>query len=266
MPFLCSLAGVTKPLFLLFKLTGLAVMPILTPEILKIVLLEAREIEHINMKALSLTFLLVVGALLSGAQVKNDLVRQKLKGKIKSITELEYSPGKDTLRWKVTYNYNKEGDLLGFETFSTEGTLFSKSVCNYNDSGKLKDQERFKADGSLFDRTTYTYDWRGNKAEEHDYDASGTEFQKVSFRYDGRGNRINKDCFNEYGALFLKCNYKFDADGNEIEAKEYDSHHGLRFVITYEYSDDDNMGNWLTRSTYKNDNLFAIVQREIAYY
>jgi hypothetical protein len=218
------------------------------------------------MKSLYFTLILFAVTHLAHAQVKNDLLRQRLKGKVKSVTELEYNADKDTLRWKITYKYDEKGNLAGFETYSSSGNLFSRSECTYNDSGKLIDQKRYKADGSLFDVTTFSYDEKGNKLEEHDYDAAGKEFQKISYRNDMKGNPITRDSYNEFGALFLKCNNKFDAKGNEIETKEYDSHHGLRFKTTYEYGHYDSQGNWQKKSTYKNDDIFSITEREIEYY
>lgn len=204
--------------------------------------------------------------MLAAAQVKNDLARLHLAGKVRSVTELEYNAAKDTVRWKIVYNYNKSGNLSGFETYSSTGNLFSRSVCNYGKSDSLIDQKRYKADSSLFDITTFTYDAQGNKLEEHDLDAAGKEFQRVAFRNNLRGDAITRDSYNEFGALFLKCNNKYDAKGNEIETREYDSHHGLRFITTYSYEEPDSKGNWLRKSTYKNDDLFSVTEREITYY
>jgi len=87
----------------------------------------------------------------------------------------------------------------------------------------------------------------------------------INLEFDGKGNRIVKDSYNEFGSLFLKRNSKFDDDGNEISAKEYDSHQSLKFTTTYDYDGNDASGNWLKRTTYKNDEPTATTQREIAY-
>ncbi|MFI5196535.1 MAG: hypothetical protein ACHQD8_05550 [Chitinophagales bacterium] len=218
------------------------------------------------MKNAVLTLLLISLSLCTNAQFKNDLRRLKLMGRVKSVTEYEYNAAHDSLRWKSVTKFNDTGNVVGFFTYSPTGTLLSKTTFKYNDSGKIIEENRYKADGSFNVRTTYQFDIKGNKTEEDNYDAGGTLFMKVLSKFDGKGNRIVKDSYNEFGALFLKCNSKFDDEGHETEAKEYDSHHGLKFTTTYDYEKTDNAGNWLKRTTYKNDDSFEVTDREIAYY
>ena len=218
------------------------------------------------MKAAVLTLLLISLSLYTNAQfLKTDLQRQKLKGRVKSVTEYEYNATHDSLRWKSVTKYNDTGNAIEFFTYDPAGAMLSKTTFKYNDSGKIIEDVKYKADGSFNVRTTYLFDFKGNKIEEDNYDVGGTLFMKVLSKFDGKGNRIVKDCFNEFGALFLKCNSKFDDEGHEIEAKEYDSHHGLKFTTTYDYEKTDNAGNWLKRTTYKNDDPFVVTDREIEY-
>jgi hypothetical protein len=198
-------------------------------------------------------------------QFKNDLTRQKLHGKIKSLTENEYNAGGDSLKLKSVTIYNDSGNQISFFTYAPDGAVLSRTTFQYNDSGKIVEEKRLKSDGTLNVRTTYLYDVKGNKIEEDNYDASGIMFLKILNKFDGKGNRIVKDSYNEFGSLFLKCNTKFDELGNEITAKEFDSHHGLKFSTTYEYENVDKHGNWLKRSTLKNDEPAAVTDREIIY-
>ena len=224
------------------------------------------------MRAVTITTLLISFSLLSlgqlpkyHSQFKNDLLRQKLKGRVTMVTELEYNATGDSLIWKSVTRYDDKGNAAEFNTFSADGAILSKTNFKYNDSGKLIEENRFKADGSLNVKTTCKYDEKGNKIEEYNYDPAGVLFVKILSKFDGKGNRIVKDSYNEFGSLFLKCNSKFDDDGNEISAKEYDSHHGLKFSTTYEYENADGQGNWLKRTTYKNDNPISVTTREIKY-
>jgi len=214
---------------------------------------------------ISLSILSYAQPLAHPAPFKNDLTRQKLKGKVRSVTEKEYNALGDSLMLTSVSKYNDSGNEVEFYTYSPTGEKLSKTTFQYNDSGKLVEEIRYKADGSLNVKTTCKYDEKGNKIEEYNYDAGGILFMKVMEKYDGRGNRIVKDSYNEFGSLFLKCNSKFDENGNETEAKEYDSHHGLKYTTTYDYEKPDNMGNWLKRTTYKNDEPAAVTVREIEY-
>ena len=223
------------------------------------------------MKSLFSIICLLLFSLAAGAQYnsykhfKNDLARQKLKGKIKSVTEKEYNASGDSLMLRAIATYNETGNIVSFITYSPDGKTLSRTSFTYNDSGKLQEEKRFKADGTLNVRTTCIYDEKGNKTEEDNYDAGGTLFLKVINRYDGKGNRIIKDSYNEFGSLFLKCNSKFDEAGNEVLAKEFDSHQSLKYTTTFEYENEDNTGNWLKRTTLKNDNPATITEREIEY-
>ena len=226
---------------------------------------------RINMKLLFiLTYLLTI-TIVANSQTfprnhfKNDLQRQKLKGKIKSVTEKDFNSSGDSLMLKTITIYNDTGNMASFITYSPGGIILSRTAYSYNDSGKLIEEKRFKADGSLNVKTTCGYDEKGNKTEEDNYDAGGTLFLKVINRYDGKGNRIIKDSYNEFGSLFLKCNSKFDDEGHEIQAKEFDSHQSLKFTTTFEYEQDDENGNWLKRTTLKNDDPATITEREIEY-
>jgi hypothetical protein len=200
------------------------------------------------------------------ASAKNDLARQKIKGQVKSVTELEYNETGDSLKWKTVGRYNDSGNLVDFCTYSAAGILLSRSVFIYNDTtGLLIEERRFKADSSLIVRVKYVFDGQGNKTEEHNFDVSGKEFMKVSSKYDIKGNRTVKDSYNEYGILFLKANSKFDPLGNEIQIKEYDSHHGLKYEISYDYNKTDSNGNWTSRITNKNDDPASVTIRVFNY-
>lgn len=224
------------------------------------------------MKVLSFTLLFLCGFYCSFAQTgihsqfKNDLRRQKLKGKVASVTELEYNATGDSLKLKAVTKYNEKGNMSEFFTYSPDGAVLSKTTFAYDDSDKITEELRYKGDGTLNVKTTYKYDERGNKIEEYNYDATGTMFMKVLNKYDGKGNRLVKDSHNMFGALFLKCNSKYDEHGNEISAKEYDSHKSLQFATTFDYENNDKQGNWQRRTTYKNDQPFSVTTREISYH
>lgn len=223
------------------------------------------------MRLLSITLLLLAIAVSCFAQhtihnqFRNDLHRLKLKGKVKAVTENEYNGKGDSLKLKSVSKFDTSGNEVEFFTYSSTGVIQSKTVFRYNDSGKLQEEVRYKADGTMNVRTTCKYDEKGNKIEEYNYDGSGTMFMKIVSKYDSKGNRLTKDSFNEFGALFLKCNSKYDEDGNEVSSREYDSHKSLKFSTTYDYEDYDKAGNWLKRTTYKNDEPASVTVREVEY-
>lgn len=220
------------------------------------------------MKKLVVMVMLIVMALSTSAQVMNELERQRLKGKIRAITEYEYdlaAGGSRTLRWKTITAYNSSGNQLSFTSLSAEERVLSRSVFMYDSTGAVGEELRNREDGSLIVKVKYVYDDHGYKTEETNYDVSGTLFMKSIPRYDKKHNRNILDSYNEFGGIFLKSVYKFDQNGHEIEKKEYDSHHGLKFRTTYQYSKFDKTGNWQERTLLKNGEPAAITVREIQY-
>jgi hypothetical protein len=224
------------------------------------------------MRSFSFLLLLTLCTQMLFAQAKNDLKRQKLKGKVKSVTEYEYTPVpdskeaiKDVLKMKSVTTYNDEGNRIEFITYSPEGEVQSRSIYNYNDSGVLIDVKRYRGDGGLNVTTTYKYDKAGNEAEESNADPSGAVFMTAKGKFDLNGNRIVYDRYDQIGHLFLKSNVRFDRKGNEIQEREYDSHSSLQFTTTHEYGNYDKNGNWLWKATFKNDVPRSVTEREIKY-
>ena len=95
---------------------------------------------------------------ISSAQVSNDLSRQKLKGKITTLTEYEYSASGDSLISSSISKFDAKGMQLSYSTYSASKAFLSQSVFVYNDSGRLLAIERHKDDGTLIVRTKCSYD------------------------------------------------------------------------------------------------------------
>ncbi len=217
-----------------------------------------------------LAFFMLFGCIVSG-QTVNDLKRNKLKGDVTSVAELEYSVAeggrkarKDSLRIRMVTSFDSNGNAMEFVTYSPDDKVQSRSVYEYDKDGNFIEIKRYKADGSLHVTTKLEYDRVGNIVGEENYDPSGGLFMTTKGKY-VNGNRIVYDRFGPNGHLFLKSNYKFDKKGNEIEEREFDSHHGLKYTTTYKYSKYDKKGNWLRKVVYKNKEPRTIIEREITY-
>ena len=89
------------------------------------------------MKTAVLTILYTCVAFCVSAQFKNDLQRQKLKGKVKTVTELEYNGTHDSLRYKSVTRFGEDGNAVEFFTYGPSGEVTSKTTFKYDDSGKI---------------------------------------------------------------------------------------------------------------------------------
>jgi hypothetical protein len=221
-------------------------------------------------------------------KIKNDLTESNLKGKIKSITEIEYKAISRHREIKKGYIqsseitlFNKKGNIIGIDEcfYEFEGNLSEKVTYKYNDKENKIERYVYKHDGSLsyrdtYDRDTYKYDDKGNKIEWNIYKPDDNSDSKISFRgkvtfkNNEKGNKIEKCFYEPDGNLQFKINYKYDDKENEIEECAYYPDLELQVNRTYKYNSDkfDIRGNWLERTEFKDGIIEKIREREITYY
>src|ERR1039458_122847 len=128
-----------------------------------------------NMRSLKLTLLFVCSFLAGNAQNnkekdKTDLVKEKLNGKVKSMSVSGFSvirkDGKlqkgRTIHTAVS-KFNDKGYLLEFTSSGGDDTVQNeyihfkavKSLYKYDDNGILVSNSRYNGDGSLEDSASY---------------------------------------------------------------------------------------------------------------
>ena len=135
---------------------------------------------------------------------KNDWEKEGLKGKVKSVKEVEYNTidtlgqiQKGILRHHLLKIFNKKGYLIERYYFeSDKDTLESKVMYKYDDKWKLLEASRLKPNKSLFSKTVYKYDDNGKTVEENQYNSVGEIFHKDIFKRDTLGNFIEWDSYH----------------------------------------------------------------------
>ena len=130
------------------------------------------------MKKLSYLFLALLIVACGNETKKNDLTKNNLYGKVRSLTEKEYEP------------IEKFGEI-------TKGKITEYSFPNtiiYNDKGNEIEMSFYKSDGSLNSKSTYEYDDKGNMIEQNKYNSDGSLDNKYTYEYefDNKGNWINR--------------------------------------------------------------------------
>jgi antitoxin component YwqK of YwqJK toxin-antitoxin module len=173
----------------------------------------------------------------------SDLVRDKLKGPIKTIKTFKtvFFVSKKTGRlekWprelenETEYDANGERPRGGI-TFIIPGDMeFNgiRYVCA--DNGKLKELRFVANDGSTFPRRTYVYDEKGRTTVETGYFQNGSIEGKTTYVYDAAGNMVEEVntiqvhpehfCPMRYDVyVTTKATYKYDARGNKLEEKHF---------------------------------------------
>ena len=185
-----------------------------------------------------------------------------LKGKVKTL--IEYNEYGSSTR----YYFNKKGQLVSYQTYSSDGNKVKEIMFEYTDDGKLK---TMKSDESLSVFTQlpdnvvqetltvnmsdikagetylYTYDSKGNllskerKAkrgydginykELYEYDSTGRLLVK---KYDLAYMKNRKDSFggnyNEKDNMEV---YQYDTNGQLIKHTQYDSYGEIELIENY---------------------------------
>lgn len=191
-------------------------------------------------------FVLAVMTLISsctGNKTKNDLAKNNIKGKVRTITESQYS---------------------GIEKFgeAQKKSLVYKKIYTYNHNGNLTEECTYKPDGSLKIKTNNKYDEKGNLTEENNYSPDKNSFfnYKCIYKYDEKGNRTELNNYNFDGDLHYKQTYEHDDNGNLVGEKHYNPDGSFRDnPITYKYDDNSNVVDE------KHNNADGTVSAQITY-
>ena len=143
---------------------------------------------------------------------KPFLYQYGLKGKVKTL--IEYNEYGSSTR----YYFNKKGQLVSYQTYSSDGNKVKEIMFEYTDDGKLK---TMKSDESLSVFTqlpdnvvqeTVTVNISGIKAGEN-----------YLYTYDNKGNLLSKErkAKGDYDGINYKELYEYDSAGRLL-VKKYD--------------------------------------------
>src|ERR1019366_2291873 len=93
-------------------------------------------------------------------QVQNDLTRQKLKGRVKSLTNCQCPAKADgkiatsgctiyTFKYDINGNQVEDNDYIGGNLYTGFGTLNHKRIYKYDDEGRQVEVDEYNTNGSL---------------------------------------------------------------------------------------------------------------------
>jgi hypothetical protein len=203
------------------------------------------------------------------------LTESKIKGKVKSIKEIQYNLlpivgeiEKTNIRKQDNYLYNQKGFLIECQYI---GLFNSKYVMKYNDKNQLIEKNSFDSNGNQVPELAYRYDDKGNKIEDISYDSDGSIIYKRIFlfdenncnveinfnrffdkysskeilKYDEKGRKVERNIFESSG-LLSKEYFEYDEMNNVVEERTYGSDGDLSFKFNYKY---DEKGNRIEKKT-----------------
>jgi hypothetical protein len=201
---------------------------------------------------------------------ENDLIKKKLKGKVKSVKKHFFSLtekfGELVIDESSLVNvehlkFNEKGKLI-FQEILLGDRSSSKQIFKYDDKGYIIEKKLYKY-LEIENTIRYKYDIKGNETEIKYYDEVGVITSKGHKTYDNNGNCIVSDYYDKDGILTSKYKNKFDINGNCIEVNGYKGDGSLSYESKREYNsknqiieitindlDDKSLTN---KSTYKYD-------------
>ena len=135
-----------------------------------------------------------------------------LKGKVKTL--IEYNEYGSSTR----YYFNKKGQLVSYQTYSSDGNKVKEIMFEYTDDGKLK---TMKSDESL---SVFTQLPNNVVQEAVTINISGIKAgENYLYTYDNKGNLLSKErkAKGSYDGINYKELYKYDSAGRLL-VKKYD--------------------------------------------
>ena len=196
----------------------------------------------------------------------NDLVKYRLKGKVKIVKETRYvlsGNDKDAGKERLVYQKDIYFDENGYETENIlyeGGKAYLASKYLFGPSGKQSELNEYKSDGTLNLNVVYGYDEKGYRTEAlyhwaDNYDigeiCENTDyyheiiqndiFSKVIFQNEYRGFCVREDYLKFNGDLSFRLTSRYDFRGNKTESAYFHGNERLSWITKNKYDRYDNL-------------------------
>lgn len=169
-------------------------------------------------------------ALLSGIILTNgnniftpNLAFLRLKGNVKILKETHYvnNTKSESIRYILTFFFNKKGLVLEDDYKVPGQTRFTKSIRNYDERGNYISSDFYHSDSLFNKRSVYKYDSKNNRIEEYSYNSKNELQNKRTYIYDNHGNIIEDHYLTTSDNSIHKIVYQFDNNNNIIVESEF---------------------------------------------
>lgn len=165
--------------------------------------------------------------------LKSDLEQRNLKGKVKTITEINY---KVSGKYKTTILFNEEGFISQQATYNPDGSLIRKWVNEYDAQNRQLSRHCYVLDDSLSYILRYHYNDHGKLALTQVLAPDGTPITQYTTQYDERQNVIKEIALAEDAAFKYLVLHKYN-DQNKVAEEIYiDSVRNTTYKQIYGYN------------------------------
>lgn len=197
---------------------------------------------------------------------KNDLQRENLNGKVKSVTEYGYS-GQIHRAHRYTFSisrFDEKGNCTEKLYLTGDSVLMRSSSFKRNALGQAIEEKVVNVNGELDFRYVSKYDLNGNESKtcsfRKDYDGLCFYYQ-----YNKEGLRI-KDRRGEMNSEPTLVDYKYDSLGNVIQEIRQSFSLKQTDTTNYTYEKFDLENNWIQQTSHFRKSCNSYCVRRIDYY
>ncbi|MBZ0204232.1 MAG: hypothetical protein K8I03_14550 [Ignavibacteria bacterium] len=141
---------------------------------------------------------------------------------------------------KVSYRYNKSGNLTAREVYNTSNDLIEKETFGYDGSNRKISYTKYNENGKAVSMESYSYDALGRLVESAGVEPGGRITGRLSMAYDENGNLSEKIWYNTLSEINSRFKYKYEGSLLTEETKyrgesEKENHN------TYAYDENGNL-------------------------
>jgi hypothetical protein len=226
-----------------------------------------------NVKVHILLIAFFVYPFFSISQVRTDLFRQNLKGKVHKEIISDYTPvngsektKEEHFSGKLFFEFDEQGYLIRMNKFNNKNELTINRIFKTDENGKRLASFDYDNDDRLMFIDSFRYDSNGNRILDIMYNLDYTLRMKMMTTYDNSGAITAFFEYDSRGKLIEGYKFKVDNNGQRIESRyiQPDSTEGGTNV--YKYSHFDRLGNWSKCVTFFEGHIFSIETLKIEYY
>lgn len=141
--------------------------------------------------------------------LKNDLKKLNLFGKVISVKEYSYSA--ELINGGIAKGNREREYLNTYDNF----TIF-------NESGYILEKYNYKSDSTIYDTQTFKYDNRNNLIEENYHNNYENTKIKFIYGYNVKGQLFSKKTYNENNILTSTLKYEYENNNKIVNCLSYD--------------------------------------------
>lgn len=192
----------------------------------------------------------------------------KLKGQVKSITEMNYSIIENFGKLRkenekaVEIHFiklNNNGNILVEIGYDKDSLILYSYSNDYNEKYQRTEHKQFDKDGNVEWRTKYAYNDNGKLIADSSF-YNGVNFSYMhTYEYDKNGNLTEKNEYKSNGNFSSRDTYVYNQKKQLIEEKGYNSQREQNKHITYKY---DEFENLFEEEYFKNNKVTATYSYE----